>query len=314
MKKLLLFSLGLVALNLGCEESSMSPGNENEAVGNISFSITDAPIDDSSVSAAFVTITEIKVDGKIYEGFQGPKTINLLELQNGNSLSLGNSQIAAKSYSTIDLVINAEQDATNSGPGCYILKSDGSKDKLELSGSNDLAISLQPSDFEVAENGTTEIIMDFDLRKSIRNDGGNYSFVSNSQLTSAVRAENKNNTGNIKGKVDNYAEAKSNVVVYVYKKGSFSESSEVNGNGGIKYSNSISSAKVDASGNFTLAFLPEGNYEIICDKPESGSIGGLGINTLLNISSSTDLSNVGVNALAETSLSLKLEIGGLLNL
>ncbi|MFT7249790.1 MAG: hypothetical protein ACI97P_002571, partial [Arcticibacterium sp.] len=55
MKKLLLFSLGLVALNLGCEESSMSPGNENEAVGNISFSITDAPIDDSSVSAAFVT-------------------------------------------------------------------------------------------------------------------------------------------------------------------------------------------------------------------------------------------------------------------
>ncbi|MFT4734408.1 MAG: hypothetical protein ACI9K1_001365, partial [Arcticibacterium sp.] len=65
---------------------------------------------------------------------------------------------------------------------------------------------------------------------------------------------------------------------------------------------------------FTLAFLPEGNYEIICDKPESGSIGGLGINTLLNISSSTDLSNVGVNALAETSLSLKLEIGGLLNL
>ncbi len=315
---------GLIALSMigfSCEDGASDPqGDINDPdapKGQLSMSITDAPIDGANVSGAFVTITEIKVDGQTYNGFQGPKTVNLLELQNGNSLNLGNSEVAAGSYSKIEMVINSEADATNSGPGCYILKSDGTKEKLELSGGSTTAITMQPSDFKVTESGQTEIIMDFDLRKAVKSNTDNsFSFVSNSELNAAVRAENKAMTGHIKGKIENYSSAQSNIVVFVYKKGSFNESTEVNASGSneVKYANAVTSAKVDAAGNFTLAFLPEGNYEIHCDKPENNGSSGIGLNTLLDLESSVDLSNVGVNAGAETNLALTVKLDGIINL
>ena len=72
---------------LSCDDSTNDP-DPDSVNGTLKVSITDAPIDAPDVKGAFVTVTEIKVDGKTFEGFKGPKTINLLELQNGNSLSL----------------------------------------------------------------------------------------------------------------------------------------------------------------------------------------------------------------------------------
>lgn len=252
----------------------------------------------------FVTVAEIKVDGRTFSGFQGPKTINVLELQNGNTLNLGSSQAAAGSYSKVDLVIRSVKDASGSEPGCYVQKTDGTKEKLELSGNGMAEISLKPRDFKVEENGNRTIVMDFDLRKAVRAESnGKASFVSKSKLESAVRAENQAITGNIRGNISNSAAAGSRMVVYVYKKGSFIANSEINGND-TKYPNAVTSARVDGSGNFTLAFLPEGEYEVVCDKPQSSGL-GLGLNTLLNLESNLDLRSIKVNAGAQTSLDLK---------
>ncbi len=313
---------GLIMLALvgfSCEDGVFSPKGDindpNQPQGSMSFSMTDAPIDNANISGAFVTVTEIKVDGKTFSGFQGPKTVNVLALQNGNSMNLGQGNVAAGSYSKIEMVINAESDASGSGPGCYILKTDGTKEKLELASGNSSTIEMRPSDFKIEENGSTEIIMDFDLRKSIKSSGNDYSFVSKNELSAAVRAENKAMTGAIKGKIDNYAAAKSNMVVYVYNKGSFNAKSETKGQGSsdIKYAKAVTSAKVKADGSFNLSFLPEGNYEIHCEKPAQEANGGLGVSALLELQSTTDLKNVGVNAGAQTSLSLSVKLDGILN-
>ena len=120
-------------------------------------------------------------------------------------------------------------------------------------------------------------------------------------------------TGNIKGTISN--SAGTNLVVYVYKKGEFNEDTEIEGSGDseVKFGKALTSATVNAGGNFTLAYLPEGDYEIYCDKPESDGL-GIGLNTLLELNSSgEDLENITVDSGTETTLSLSVVLGGLLN-
>jgi hypothetical protein len=310
----------LSTLAFSCNKDAAEPGGNindpNAAKGSLSVSITDAPIDQTNISGAFVTVTEIQIDGKVFSGFNGPKTINLLELQNGNSLSLGESNAAVGAYSTLKLVLDTEKDASGNAPGCYLTKTDGTKEKLEISGNGKTEIDLKPKNFTITESGKTEIVMDFDLRKAIKSKNNDYSFVTLGELKSSVRAENKSNTGMISGKIDNYSAVKSDVVVYAYKKGTFKGSDEIKGQGAseVKFANAITSAKVDAAGNFTLSFLPSGDYEVYCEKPDKSATLGLGINTLLEITSSTDIKAVGVSAGAKTELGLSVKIGGIVTL
>ncbi|MCP9766377.1 DUF4382 domain-containing protein [Lacihabitans sp. LS3-19] len=320
LKNKVFYLLILSIVGFSCDLNIFEPKSDindpNATQGNLSLSITDAPIDQNEISGAFVTISEIKIDGKTYTGFTGPKTINILALQNGNTLNLGQGGVAAGSYSTLTLVLDAEKDETGNAPGCFLTKTNGAKEQLEISGNGKTEIDLKPKNFTVTENGNTEIIMDFDLRKSIKSKNNDYSFVSLGELKSAVRAENKAQTGKITGKIENYSAVKSDVIVYVYKKGQFNSTSEINGQGSsdIKFANAITSAKVDANGNFTLAFLPTGNYEIHCEKPDKSASLGLGINTLLDINSAIDLKAVGVNAGTQTNLSLNIKLSGILGI
>ena len=317
---LLALTVLFAGVTMSCEDGMFGPKNDindpDAPKGTLTMSVTDAPIDAADVSAAFVTFTEIKIDGQTFTGFQGPKTVNLLALQNGNSLNLGSMDVAAGTYSNLELVISSTADEAGNAPGCYIQKTDGTKQALELSGNGAAEISLKPKDFTVNENGSTEIIMDFDLRKAIKTKNDGATFVSKGQLNSAVRAHNKAMTGEITGTIQNYSDNLGGAVVYVYHKGEFDQNAEINANGSreVKYAKAVTSAKVNGNGTFKLAFLPEGNYEIHCDMPEENSEGGIGLNTLLGIESTVDLSNVGVNAGAETNLSLTVDLDGLINL
>src|SRR4249920_182240 len=59
--------------------------------------ITDAPIDDASVTGAFVTITDIQLDGQSVQGFS-KTTIDLNAYRNGATQSLGNFNLQDKTY------------------------------------------------------------------------------------------------------------------------------------------------------------------------------------------------------------------------
>src|SRR5688572_27253765 len=86
--------------------------NEPMGKGDVDFEITDAPCDDASVKGVFVTIAEVRIDGKPIPGFT-KQTIDLKAYQEGNTkLLVGAKQLDAKSYNNLTLVLDANTDAS----------------------------------------------------------------------------------------------------------------------------------------------------------------------------------------------------------
>lgn len=305
---ILIGSLGF--FQIACDNSTNDP---DPSKGNLKIAITDAPIDNPDVKGAFVTVTEIKVDGKTFEGFKGPKTVNLLELQNGNSVSLGDGEFDAGNFTKITLVLDYEKDQSGTAPGCYIQKTDNTKQKIQLSGNTQNTIDLTTKEFIVSKGTSTDLVLDFDLRKAIKSETSGsqttYSFVNYTELQSSIRVVERTSSGNISGKIENYnATTMGNVVVYVYKKGNFNQATETQGQGDskVQFKNAITSAKVDASGNFKAAFLEQGDYEVHCASYKKPTGGLFGLIALLNLESknSIDLSSIAVKSNADVSLSI----------
>jgi hypothetical protein len=321
---LMIVATSMLLVGISCDKlnDSVTPATQqdpNAPKGDVRIGITDAPIDDSSVSAAFVTITEIRFDGKVYDAFKGPKTVNLLALQNGNSLNLGDGKFQTGSYSKLTLVLDCEKDQSGNAPGCYIQKTDGAKEALVISGNARKEIEINIKKFDVSEGSTTDLMVDFDLRKAIKEKNENskksFAFVTYGELQSSIRLVNKTSTGEITGKMSNYNQnTNGNVIVYVYKKGTFNQNSEIKGQGesNVSFKNAVTSAKVDASGNFKVAFLEEGNYELhfASNKNSGGAI--IGFNNLLSLTSNLDLQSIAVKA--NTQVNLSLSIKGLIGL
>ncbi|GAB3522745.1 DUF4382 domain-containing protein [Emticicia fontis] len=310
----LIGSLGF--FQMSCDDSTNDP-DPNSTSGTLKISITDSPIDSPDVKAAFVTVTEIKVDGKTFEGFKGPKTVNLLELQNGNALSLGEGSFNTGTFNKISLVLDYEKDQSGTVPGCYIQKADNTKQKLMLTGSTQNSIDLTTKEFIVKEGTATDIVLDFDLRKAIKSETSGsqttYSFVNYSELQSSIRMVERISAGNIAGKIDNYnATTMGNVVVYVYKKGTFNQATETQGQGDskIQFKNAITSARVDANGNFKAAFLEQGDYEVHCASYNKPTGGLFGLIALLNLTSknSIDLLSIPVKSSTDVSLSISASL------
>jgi hypothetical protein len=301
---------------MSCDDSTNDP-DPNSTSGTLKVSITDSPIDSPDVKAVFVTVTEIKVDGKTFSGFKGPKTVNLLELQNGNSLSLGDGSFNTGTFNKISLVLDYEKDQSGAAPGCYVQKADNTKQKLQLTGSTQNSIDLTTKEFLVKEGTTTDIVLDFDLRKAVKSETSGsqttYSFVSYGELQSSIRMVERTSAGNITGKIDNYnATTMGDVVVYVYKKGTFNQSTETQGQGDskIQFKNAITSTKVDVNGNFKAAFLEQGDYEIHCASYKKPTGGIFGLIALLNLTSknSIDLSSIAVKSSTDVNLSISASL------
>lgn len=317
--KLAVMAVSLLMAGVGCDKlnDTVTPATQqdpNAPKGDVKIGITDAPIDDSNVSAAFVTITEVRLDGKVYDSFKGPKTVNLLALQNGNSLNLGDGKFQTGSYSKLTLVLDYQKDQSGNAPGCYVQKTDGVKETLAISGNARQEIEVTTKKFDIAEGKTTDLMIDFDLRKAIKEKNENskksFAFVTYGELQSSIRLVNKTATGEVVGKVSNYNQnTNGQVIVYVYKKGEFNANTEVKGQGesNVTFKNAVTSAKVDAGGNFKVAFLEEGDYEIhfATNKSSSGTI--LDFNNFLSLTSNLDLKSISVKSNAQVNLSLSIK-------
>ncbi|MEJ0031517.1 MAG: hypothetical protein WDO15_14600 [Bacteroidota bacterium] len=73
------------ALAIGCAAIlliSCDDSNEPTGKGNVQFEITDSPSDDANVRGVFVTVTDIKVDGKSIGGVV-KTTVNLKDYTEG---------------------------------------------------------------------------------------------------------------------------------------------------------------------------------------------------------------------------------------
>ncbi len=205
----LLFSMSLIS----CKKDD----DNNSGNASTEFRITDSPIDDASVSGAFVTITDIKLDGVSLQGFT-KTTVDIAAYQNGSTKTLGNFNLEGKTYNTVTFVLDYNTDASGNAPGSYILTTGGAKHKLESS-SNVITVTKNIT----LQSGTSNTVTaDFDLRKMIVHQSGSasdqFDFATTAELQSAVRVVT-NNSATISGTLTDAVSGSAKVVAYAYKQG-----------------------------------------------------------------------------------------------
>jgi hypothetical protein len=296
-----------------------SKGDETiDKKGQIMVKMTDAPSDDANIEGTFVTIADVKIDGKSMEGF-AKQTVEISAYQNGETKLILSEEVSAKSYSSISLVLDYESDASGVSPGCYILTSDAEKHDLSASTETQTEITVS-NPFEVEANSETSLVVDFDIRKAVvrENDtstGSEYRFVTQAELESAVRVFSEDNTGKISGKVNMLFTTENDRYVFVYHKGEFNIISENQGQGAsnILFAKAVTSAKVNADGTYNLIFLEAGDYEIHVASFAQTLSDSTTFAGMFNASSATPgllLNSISVSANAQ--LELDIAISGLL--
>lgn len=279
-----------VFLFISCDDS-----NEPAGKGNVQFELTDAPTDDANVKGVFVTVTDIKVDGKSIGGVT-KTTLDLKAYSEGSTkvLAMAN-QFDAKTYGKVTLVLDLNTDANGASPGCYVQTADGARYKLKntVDGMTEVVVAKS---FEVASNATTRVVLDFDIRKSIAydaNESVKYKFVSDGSLGGAVRLVIREKAGMIKGMYSDNLGGSGKVVVYAYRKGTFSASTETQpqGENQAYFMNAAGSSEVKSglSGKeYTIAFLEEGDYELYFASYEETPSGKASYTGLLQAETSVD--------------------------
>jgi hypothetical protein len=254
---------GAIGFLSGCSKSN-DPSVQS---GQAEFQITDAPSDDANIKSVFVTVTDIKVDGNSVSGFT-KQTIDLNALHDGKTQVLASSSMTAKAYSNVTLVIDTDTDVNGANPGSYVQTVDNAKYKLRSSGVVNVTVNKA---WSVAANGKSTIVLDFDIRKAIKDmadQSVKYNFVSDANLNAAVRATAMESSGTISGTyAETVASNSDKVVVYAYKKGTFDANTEAQAqtDDAIYFKNAVTSTTVKNSGlanTYSLSFLESGDYEV----------------------------------------------------
>ena len=308
----LLFCTVALAMT-ACIKDPITPPIDNTAA-RARIEITDAPIDDPNVSAVFITVVDVKIDGKSWPGFDGKTTFDLLAYQKGQTKLLGEGELDAKSYSEIVLVLDTETDANGDSPGCYVKNAQNVKLKLE--GGSQMQIKGKGS-FTSRTTETVEAVIDMDLRKSIVYKSGStteFKFATDPELQTAVRVVDKSQTGTISGDCTDGVSGSDKVIVYAYEKGNYDVNMEKfpQGASQIQFKNAVTSSVVAADGMFNLSFLENGNYELhfISYKADgNGMLQSKGELQLNVINSSLNL--LSLNLAAKASVNMDIVVTGI---
>ncbi|MFY9150672.1 MAG: DUF4382 domain-containing protein [Prolixibacteraceae bacterium] len=291
-----------------------SKDDVNQSSGQLNLKMTDAPSDDANIQSTFITVADVKVDGQSVAGFT-KQTIKISDLQSGKTEVLFNGDIQANTYSNITLVLDYSTDASGNSPGCYALDKANNKHDLNSSSSATGEIKLDKS-ILVGANSTTELVVDFDLRKSIvynsnTSETSKYKFVTEAELKNSLRLESPEKCGDIKGKANNNQSA-GELIVYAYHKGDYSASTETQGQGSSKvtFAKAVTSAKVNTDGTYQLSFLNEGDYEIHVAAYDKDAASGKSVfKGMVNANSSISgllLNNVSVKANSHVELNFDI--------
>lgn len=294
---------------ISCQkENSDDSGNASTTI-----KITDAPIDDASVTGAFVTITDIKLDGQSVQGFS-KTTVDLMAYANGSAKTLGNFNLAGRTYSNITFVLDFDADANGVAPGCYVLAG-AIKHKLQ-STANSITISKA---FTLVSGASNSIVADFDLRKMIVYQSGgptdHYDFATSAELQSSVRIVAESSAGTITGSVNDAVSGSGKVVAYVYKKGTFNRTVEMQGqgSGNIQFKNAVNSSLVNGSGSYQLHFIESGDYEIhFASYKDTNADGEFELQGTLIATAGGGLDLLGLKVNANASLKVDVTVTGVL--
>ncbi|MFT4522026.1 MAG: hypothetical protein ACI8ZN_000965 [Bacteroidia bacterium] len=278
----------------------------NKDKQDVQFEATDAAIDHANVNAVMVTVAELWVNGSKVEGFQAT-TLELSALTEGKTALMREAQLDATSITEVSLVLDYNKDEAGNAPGCYVLKADGKKDELR----SDLNQINLKTNIDLLAESTTKIVLDFDLRKMIKEESGDFEFVTGAEMSAYVRTVHKAQAGMVRGTLNGADTSGRKLVAYIYEKGTFNANAETSGSGSskVQFANAVNSDQINADGEFVLAFINKGEYEIIVIEYKDTNRDGT-----LEITGKAELMTAGsilfngteVKANSETSLDLQL--------
>lgn len=209
---LFIFAALLSFTAVSCSDSGLTDTdteNGNVAVGNapstLKVILTDAPGDYESV---FIDIREVKVrrvdstetdstesdSTENHEEWvtvsQEPVRVDLLTLQNGNTLILGETELEPGTYDQMRLILGDDNEVVVDGQGYYLKTPSAQQSGLKLK-----------LNAEIEEGTSYSLLVDFDASRSIVETGKgknpNFSYL----LKPVLRAVNLQETGSISGVV-----------------------------------------------------------------------------------------------------------------
>ena len=159
---------------VGCSGGSSAPMQDvtaGEATGIVNIAVTDAAVD--SVTEVWVEFTGVtlkpQTGDEVVVTFDTPKSINLLDLQDGKTEALlPDTRVPAGPYDWMRLGVNAEFDHVMDS---YAMLEDGSQVELRIPSCSQNGLKLV-SGFTVTQNASTNLVIDWDLRKALSDPKG----------------------------------------------------------------------------------------------------------------------------------------------
>lgn len=158
----------LLTLSSGCGGGSSDDTTDliAPASGFLTLRVTDAPVDDAAEVIIVFTGVELQRGpaSTINIDFDTPRSLDLLQFRNGQAANLLQGHpVLPGEYEWLRLKISAEQNLQN---GSRIRLRDGRQFPLFIPSGAESGLKLNRR-FTVAQGGTTRLIVDFDLRKSV---------------------------------------------------------------------------------------------------------------------------------------------------
>ena len=151
----------LVVGSIGCDTTGNHDNSLNEETGRFRLLLTDAPFPFDLVDSTNVTITRIEVVsdadslGKMVISTDTME-FNLLDLQDGVTVTLVDTLLPAGNYSQLRLLVERAR----------IILKDRSEFDLKIPSGSSSGIKILLSGLEIVPDSLTEVVLDFDVSKS----------------------------------------------------------------------------------------------------------------------------------------------------
>ena len=250
-----------------CEED-----NETTDKGTLSLALTDAPIDNESVTGVYITINGLQYhkQNNSWETFDGyePREVNLLNLTDGETMPLGDFEMEAGQYNQLRFMLDAPTfgEGAQSNPGCYITFEDGTQQDLFVPSGGQTGYKATGA-FRVPSNGEVQLTADFDVRKSVVNAKNSGMYI----LKPTIRLVVDNEAGKIAGNVTNITDTTSDYNVYAYEDGTYDVSETEVADTVEEYEenlfpNAVTSDMVGEENGYQLNWLAPMTYDLVVAK------------------------------------------------
>ncbi len=265
-------AISLVLAFSGCNAVSDALG----LTGTAKIAITDSPVDATNVAGVYIKVDSVefhrsdmaKDEFEEMPGFEGPKTYNLMDLTNGNSDMVGDLTLTAGQYTQIRFILDMPEVGKQapSTPGCYIEFTDGTTAPLFVPSGSKSGFKFTGS-FNVPINGSVDITVDFDVRKSlVKRADGTYIL----KPTTMHRLVVNDQAGDIKGTITNYIPSATGdyLVIYAYTDGTWKDTEDdTPAVDETRFPNAVTSCKVytdETTGDlmYKLSYLAAGVYDL----------------------------------------------------